>query len=92
MLMIAGRRWIANAGYVGIILLVATHFALWWRADALHGFWGHLDEASRWLQVLFVSSLLACMCCLFGVGWKRWIGATLALVSLVFSLGYAAGL
>ena len=86
------RQWISRTGYVGVVLLLALHIALWWRVDTLHGFWGHFNEASRWLQAILLLSLLVSICCLFGAGWKRWVGSTLGFLSLIVSLGYAAGL
>ena len=38
------------------------------------------------IDVVSVFTLLAC---LFGFGWKRWIGSSLGLLSLILSFGYA---
>lgn len=86
------RSWFSRAGYFGLMLLLALHTALWRRVDALHGFWGHLDEASRWFQVLDVVSIFTLLGCLFGFGWKRWVGSSLGLLSLMLSFGYAMSL
>jgi hypothetical protein len=86
------RRWISNAGYADVGLLLALHYAFWYRAEALHGYWGHFNEASRWFQIIDLASLLVCLCCLFGSGWKRWFGTVSGLLSLLLSFGYAMGL
>jgi hypothetical protein len=86
------RQWISRTGYVGVVLLLALHIALWWRVDTLHGFWGHLDEASRWLRTILLLSLVVSICCFFGSGWKRWVGSILGFLSLMATRGYAAGL
>jgi hypothetical protein len=65
---------------------------MWVRAEQLHGFWGHFNEASHWFQVIDLTSLLAIILCLFGMGWRRWVGSTLGLLSFVLCCGYAAGL
>lgn len=85
-------RWISRAGYVGVALLLALHCALWWRAFALGGFWGRLNEAGRWLQAILLISLLVIVCCLFGAGWRRWIGAACGVVSFALTCMYAMGL
>lgn len=86
------RRWISRVGYGGVLVLVALHIAIWWRAYALSGFWGHLNEASRWLQAIALISLLVVFCCFFGIGWKRWIGMICGIASFVMTLLYGAGL
>lgn len=86
------RTWIARTGYVGVVLLFAVHLAFWWRVSVLHGFWGHLDEASKRLQSIGLISFLVVLCCLVGAGWRRWVGSILGLLSLVLSFGYAMGL
>ncbi len=86
------RSWISRTGYVGVALLLLLHLAFWWRASALQGYWGHLDEASRWFQTIDLVSVVVLLCCLLGTGWKRWVGSALGLLSLVLSFGYARGL
>jgi len=92
MLLSQQRLWFSRAGYFGVAILLALHVAFWRRAGQLHGYWGHLDEAGRWFQVMDLISVLAFLFCLFGAGWKRWVGSTLGLLSLVLSFGYAMGL
>jgi hypothetical protein len=79
-------------GYVGVFLLPALHAAFWRRADFLGGFWGHTDEASRWLQTIDLTSLLVVLCSLFGVGWKKWVSVACGSVSFAFACMYAMGL
>jgi hypothetical protein len=86
------RRWIARAGYAGVLVLVALHIAIWCRAYTLGGFWGHLNEASQWLQTIALVSLLVASCCFFGIGWKRWAGAAFGIASFVMAFLYGAGL
>jgi hypothetical protein len=86
------RRWLSRVGYIGVAILPALHVAVWWRAYALGGFWGHLSEAGEWLQAIDLVSLLVVLCCLFGVGWKRWVGAACGVVSFVLTCMYAVGL
>lgn len=86
------RRWISNIGYAGTGFLVVLHYAFWYRAEALHGYWSHFNEASRWFQIIDLSSLFVCLFCLFGSGWKRWFGTFVGLLSLLLSFGYAMGL
>lgn len=86
------RRWISRVGYVGVFLLPALHGALWRRAGTLGGFWGHLDEAARWFQMIDPTSLLVILCCLFGAGWKRWAGTACGVVSFALTCLYASGL
>lgn len=86
------RLWFSRAGYFGLVLLLTLHNAFWRRVGVLHGFWGHLDEASRWFKVIDVVSLFTLLACLFGFGWKRWVGSSLGLLSLMLSFGYAMGL
>jgi hypothetical protein len=86
------RRWISRTGYVGVALLLLLHLAFWWRAGALHGYWGHFDEASRWFQTIDLLSVVVLLCCLLGDGWKPWVGSAFGLLSLVLSFGYAMGL
>jgi hypothetical protein len=86
------RRWVSRVGYVGVFVLPALHGDFWLRAGALGGFWGHLDEAARWYQAIDLTSLLVILCCLFGVGWRRWIGATCGFVSFALTFMYAMGL
>jgi hypothetical protein len=64
---------------------------MWIRAEALNGFWGHLSEASRWFQLIDIASLLALVLCLFGTGWRRWIGSALGFVSFLLCCVAAAG-
>jgi hypothetical protein len=92
MLLSQKRLWLSRAGYFGLALLIALHVAFWRRAGALLGYWGHLDEASRWFQVIDLISMLVLLACLFGSGWKRWVGSALGLLSLMLSFGYAMGL
>ena len=86
------RRWISRVGYVGVFLLPALHVAFWRRAGALGVFWGHLDEAARWFQAIDLTSLLVILCCLFGVGWRRWAGTACGVVSFALTCIYAMGL
>jgi len=86
------RRWVSRVGYGGLLVLVALHIAVWCRAYALGGFWGHLNEATRWLQIIALVSLLVAFCCVFGIGWKRWAGAAFGIASFVMAFLYAAGL
>ena len=86
------RRWLSRVGYVGVFLLPVLHGAFWRRAGALGGFWGHTDEAARWLQAIDVTSLLVILCCLFGVGWMRWAGTACGVVSFALTFMYAMGL
>ena len=87
------RRWISRVGYAGVLVLVVLHVAVWWRAHALGGFYpGHLNEASRWIQIIALVSLLVAFCCFFGIGWKRWAGAAFGIASFVMAFLYAAGL
>ena len=86
------RRRISRAGYIGVALLPALHGALWWRASALGGFWGHLNEAGRWFQAVLLISLLVILCCLFGDGWRRWVGAACGIASFALVCIYATGL
>jgi hypothetical protein len=72
--------------------LLALHYAFWARAQALGGFWGHLDEATRWFQVIDLISLLVTILCLFGIGWRRWVGSSVGVASFLLSCMYAIGL
>jgi hypothetical protein len=72
--------------------LLALHIAFSWRAYALGGFWGHLNEASRWLQAIALVSLLVALCCFFGIGWKRWTGVACGIASFAMAFLYGAGL
>jgi hypothetical protein len=86
------RRQTSRVGYVGVFVLLALHVVFWRRADALGGFWGHFNEASRWFQAIALASLLVILCCFFGVGWKRWAGVGCGLASLAMCFLYGAGL
>jgi hypothetical protein len=86
------RRTLLISGYFFLFAAIAVHIGVWWRATVLHGFWGHLDEASRWMQTIDVLSLLALIFCLFGRGLWRWLGSTVAFGSFLLCCGYAAGL
>jgi hypothetical protein len=86
------RRSIALAGYFGVGFLLFLHCAFWTRAQALHGFWGHLNEAGRWFQLIDIASLLVTIFCLLGTGWKRWMGSFFGFASLLLSCIYAVGL
>jgi hypothetical protein len=88
----AWRRGLLVAGYAFLLSAVAVHIAFWSRAKTLNGFWGHLDEAARWMQVIDLLSLLSFIFCLFGKGLRRWIGSSLAFGSFLLCCGYAAGL
>jgi len=79
-------------GYAAVCLSVVLHIAIWVRAEQLHGFWEHLNEASRWFQAIDLASLIAIVLCLFGTGWRRWLGSTVGLLSFLLCCGYAAGL
>jgi hypothetical protein len=79
-------------GYAAVCLSVVLHIAMWVRAEQLHGFWEHLNEASRWFQVIDLASSVAIVLCLFGIGWRRWLGSTVGLLSFLLCCGYAAGL
>jgi hypothetical protein len=88
-------RWRKAAficGCVALVVAIVLHFFFWARAQALHGFWGHLDEAARWFQAIDVASLFAIALCLFGSGWKRWICASIGAASFVLRCIYAMGL
>jgi hypothetical protein len=86
------QKTISVAGYVAANLLIPLHYAFWRRAEELHGYWGHLNEASRWLQTIDAASLCVIVLCLFGVGWKRWLGSTIGVISFALSCMYAIGL
>ena len=86
------RRGLAIFGYAALCLSIVLHVAMWVRVEQLHGFWGHFSEASLWFQAIDLTSLLAFILCLFGIGWRRWLGSTIGLLSFVLSCGYAAGL
>ncbi len=86
------RRWISWVGYVGVFLMPALHGAFWRRAAALGGFWGHLNEASLWFQAIDLTSVLVILCCLFGVGWRRWVGTACGVLSFALTSMYAMGL
>jgi hypothetical protein len=86
------RKWLLTSGYVALVVVIALHFAMWARAEELHGFWGHTNEAARWFQAIDVVSFVAITFCLFGMGWRRWVGLALGLASLVLCCMYAAGL
>jgi len=88
----AWRRWVFRIGGAGIALLFAFHAAFWWRAGVLGGFWGHFREVGVWFQAIGLTSLLVIVCCLFGVGWKRWVGVACGITSLVLTFLYGAGL
>jgi hypothetical protein len=86
------RRGLAIFGYAALCLSIVLHFALWVRVAQLHGLWGHFSEAFRWFQAIDLTSLLAFILCLFGIGWRRWVGSTLGLLSFLLCCGYAVGL
>jgi hypothetical protein len=86
------RRGFVVCGYAALSLSMVLHIAMWFRVERLHGFWGHFDEASRWFQAIDLTSLLAIALCLFGIGWRRWLGSALGLLSFLLCCGYAAGL
>ena len=79
--------WICRSGSV-----IALHIAMWVRAERLHGFWGHFDEASRWFQSIDLTSLLAIVLCLFGIGWRGWLGSALGLLSFCCAADMQMGL
>jgi hypothetical protein len=83
---------VSLAGYIAAGLLIVLHFAFWERAKALHGYWNHFDEVARWFQAIDAASLLVFLCCLFGIGWKRWVGSALGIASFVLGCMYAMGL
>lgn len=86
------RRVLMTCGYAVLSLSFMLHIALWLREQQLHGFWGHFNEASRWFQLIDLTSLLAIVLCLFGVGWRRWLGAALGLMSFLLCCAIAEGL
>ena len=86
------RRVLVICGYAALSSSIMLHIAMWLRAEQLHGFWGHLNEASRWFQLIDLTSLLAIVLCLFGVGWRRWLGAALGLMSFLLCCAIAEGL
>jgi len=86
------RRALLALGYFLLFAAVGTHIGFWSRANALHGFWGHFNEAARWMQAIDALSLLSLIFCLFGSGLKRWLGSSLAFCSFLLCCGYAAGL
>ena len=86
------RVLVSLFGYVMAVLLIVLHIAFWMRAQALHGYWGHLNEATYWFQIIDVASLLVVLCCLFGIGWKRWIGLAIGMSSFILCCAYAIGL
>ena len=86
------RRTIWMCGLGALCLSLLLHFAFWLRAEQLHGFWGHFNEASRWFQVIDLTALLEIVLCLFGIGWRRWLGSALGLVSFLLCCAYAVGL
>jgi hypothetical protein len=79
-------------GCLLLTIAIAVHIGFWLRTKELNGFWGHLNEASRWMQMIDVLSLLAFILFLFGKGRKRGLGSSLALGSFLLCCGYAAGL
>ena len=64
---------------------------MWTRARQLHGFWGHLGEASRWFQAIDLASLLVVTLFLFGIGWRRWLGVFLGLLSFLLAVHMRLG-
>jgi hypothetical protein len=86
------RRSIAICGYAFVYIALSLHVAMWVRAEQLHGFWDHLGEAARWFQAIILTSLLAIILCLFGTGWRRWVGSALGLVSFLLCCLAAEGL
>lgn len=86
------RRVAARCGCTALVLSGVLHIAMWIRVEQLHGFWNHLSEASRWFQMIDLTSLLAVLLCLFGTGWQRWLSSALGLMSFLLCCGYAAGL
>ena len=86
------RRGFAKSGYAALCMSIVLHISMWIRVEQLHGFWGHFTEASGWFQAIDLTSILAIILCLFGIGWRRWVSSTLGLLSLVLCMGYAAGL
>ena len=74
-------------GYLFLATAIAVHIGFWFRAKQLNGFWGHLNEAGRWMQTIDALSLLAFVLLLSGIGWKRWFGSCLALGSFILCCG-----
>jgi hypothetical protein len=79
-------------GYVALALAALLHVAMWIRVGKLDGFWGHFAEASRWFLMIDLFSLLAIVLCLFGIGWRRWVGSAFGFLSFLLCCGYAMGL
>jgi hypothetical protein len=86
------RSKLLVVGYLLLFMAIAVHIGFWSRANILHGFWGHVDETARWMQLIDAFSLLSLVFCLFGKGSKRWVGSSLAFASFLLCCGYAAGL
>jgi hypothetical protein len=86
------RRALLSLGYSLLFAAIAAHIGFWSRANILHGFWGHFNEAARWMQAIDALSLLSFVFCFFGRGLKRWLGSSLAFSSFLLRCGYAAGL